>query len=336
MHEKEEGLVLVVPGEITAERAPPEPGKNPALIYLALLKSERSVATQRSALRICAQLLGGELHSYRWDLLRYSHVVALARGLREARKDDGTPKYAKATFNRMMLAVRGTLKQSWLLQHISLEEYLRCKTVDLETLDKKSSGRRIPIEEFEALSRACADGTLAGSRDSAIVSVLYGCGLRRAEAADLALGDYDMAPEGPILIVREGKGRKRREQFVEEGTVAAIEAWIARRGREPGSLFYAVDKGGNLHRAGLSDSAIYRILKRRAVQAGIKRRLSPHDCRRSLATDLLDEGVDINVVKEILGHESIETTARYDHRSKKAQAAGMKKIRVPYVAPKVS
>jgi site-specific recombinase XerD len=80
----------------------------------------------------------------------------------------------------------------------------------------------------------------------------------------------------------------------------------------------------------LSPSAIFRILIRRGKDAGVE--IAPHDCRRSLASDLLDSGADLNVVKEILGHERIDTTARYDRRDEKAQQSAIARIHVPFKA----
>jgi integrase len=106
--------------------------------------------------------------------------------------------------------------------------------------------------------------------------------------------------------------------------------WLAVRGFEPGPLFFSLRKGGVMTGQRLTDQAIYHILVVRQRQAHIVP-FSPHDLRRTCVGDLLDAGVDITTVKQIVGHTSVETTARYDRRGDRAKKAAADRLHVPYV-----
>ena len=87
------------------------------------------------------------------------------------------------------------------------------------------------------------------------------------------------------------------------------------RGREPGALFVPIDQAGRVagDGKGLSAHAIYKMLNKRARQAGIPP-LTPHDMRRTFVGDLLSAGNDISAVQRMAGHASVTTTQRYDRR----------------------
>jgi site-specific recombinase XerD len=162
-----------------------------------------------------------------------------------------------------------------------------------------------------------------GLRDAAIVSLLYGCGLRRAELVALDVAHY--IKEENELIVR-GKGNKQRA--VPVGNAApALEDWLRVRGPGDGPLFCGL---GNRNRRGrLTDQAVYNTLRKRASLARVAR-LSPHDFRRTFVGDLLDAGADIVTVQKMAGHANPATTSRYDRRDKRARHKAAALLHVPY------
>jgi site-specific recombinase XerD len=174
---------------------------------------------------------------------------------------------------------------------------------------------------------AC-DNTPIGTRDAAILGLLYMCGLRRAELVALDLADYD--PETHSLKVLHAKGNKQRWVPVGNGARAALADWLVLRGEQPGPLFTQVLRGGHIKARCLTTQAVWHIVQRRADEAGIKS-LTPHDFRRTLASDLLDAGVDISIVAKILGHSDISTTARYDHRDEPEMRQATDRLHLPYV-----
>src|SRR5690606_33990782 len=160
------------------------------------------------------------------------------------------------------------------------------------------------------LLNSCGQTPL-GIRDAAILSLLYGCGLRRAELVALNVGDYDpsAAEAGAGTLRVRGKRNKVRLVPVVRGAAAALHDWLAIRGCEAGPLFRGV---GNRNRGGpLTTQAIWKMVQTRAKAAGIPA-LSPHDFRRTFVGDLLDRGADIVTVQKLAGHTDVSTTARYD------------------------
>lgn len=133
-----------------------------------------------------------------------------------------------------------------------------------------------------------------------MISMLYGCGLRRSEAVAVQFTDYDQGK----VIVRVGKGRKERVVYCPAGGREAIDAWIDRRGSWPGVLL--------------------RFIARLARVPPF----SPHDLRRSFVGELLDAGADISSVQQLVGHSSVTTTQRYDAKRRTAEL-----LHVPYSRP---
>ena len=190
------------------------------------------------------------------------------------------------------------------------------------------AGRALDAGELSALFRACADGTPAGARDAAAFALMFGCGLRRAEAVSVAIGDYD-AESGALRIV--GKGNKERTVYAMNGGRTALGAWIALRGDAPGPLLAPVSQTGAIDVRPMTAQALMMRLKRRARQAEIAS-CSPHDLRRSFVSTALESGADLAMVQALAGHASPVTTARYDRRPEHAKAEAAKLVHVPFVA----
>lgn len=157
----------------------------------------------------------------------------------------------------------------------------------------------LSVDEVHALLRA-----LRHRRYQTIAMVLYGAGLRIREAIALEVRDIDGARG--VLQVRHGKGDKAREAKLSP----VLYEWLRQywtKERPPLPYLFASRKTGKLPRP----ATIRKALARAAKEAWIKKRVTPHVLRHSFATHLLDEGTDVHVVRELLGHASISTTARY-------------------------
>ena len=138
-----------------------------------------------------------------------------------------------------------------------------------------------------------------------------------------------MPTRTPSTRVRRGKGRKERTAHLPVGARRAVDAWITCRGKAPGPLVCPVNKAGKITVRRLAPSAIWYALVQLAREARVAK-ITPHDCRRSLASDLLDGGVDLVTVQQILGHADPKVTARYDRRPGRVRAAAAEKIVVPF------
>jgi integrase len=286
------------------------------------------------ALQIAAELLtAGQCtwESMPWSALRIQHMDALRSELAN--------RYAPATANRMLAAVRGTLRAAWELGQMDTDSYQRAlstRSVRGETLPR---GRAVSQGELRALFAVCLGDrdkkgrlTLRGARDAALLALLYGSGLRRAEAASLDVGDYD--PESGAITVRAGKGRKDRVCYSATGQRQLMDLWLVQRaegGAPPssGPIFLPILKGAHLRVRRLDSRTICEVVRARAREAGLPE-TTPHDFRRSMISDLL-EVVDISTVQRLAGHANVSTTVRYDRRGEatKKRAAEMLHIPLP-------
>jgi integrase/recombinase XerD len=311
--------------------SPPVPlDQNPAAVYLASL-GQGSRQTMRTALNTIGELLGvGAVRDadgrdmrclvVLWGNLRPEHTVAIRAKLQA--------RYAPATANKLLVALRRVLKEARRLGQISADDYDRA--VDLPSIpaEHRPRGRALTDAEITALMRSCADdSTPAGARDAAIIALLRGTGLRRSEAVALDLADYD--PTTGSLIIRSGTGKKDRLTYIAGGAKAAIDEWLAMRGSSAGPLFYGLAKGGRLVERRLAAQAMAVICAARAVEAGVAP-FTPHDMRRSFISGLLDAGADIATVQRLAGHEDPATTSRYDRRGEAAKQRAVALVHVPH------
>lgn len=297
--------------------------KHPALIYLARL-APGSRRTLRTALENTAGLATAgraDALACPWHLLRYQHTQAIRAALAE--------RFAVATVNKHLAALRGVLREAWKLGLMTAEDYRAASDLPSVRGSTLPAGREVTGGELRAVFGTCASqGGATGARDAALLAVLYGGGLRRSEAVALDLADYDRTTGA--LTVRAGKGKKARVAYATNGSKAAIEAWLAVRGDEAGALLCPVNKGGVVALRGMTDTAVLLILRRRAKRAGVGR-FSPHDLRRSFVSHLLDAGADIASVQKLAGHANVQTTARYDRRPETAKKKAAELLHVPFV-----
>ena len=184
------------------------------------------------------------------------------------------------------------------------------------TLDLATSKlpRRLPrvltVEEIEQLLATPDPSTSQGTRDRAMLELMYASGLRVSETVGLELSDIDLAHE----VVRcVGKGNKERVVPVGTQAVRALRAYLSQvRPRQvrahPTQALFVSRLGGPMTRQGC-----WKLIRRYARRSGISRPLTPHVLRHSFATHLLERGADLRAVQEMLGHASISTTQVYTH-----------------------
>ncbi|MEO6991228.1 MAG: tyrosine-type recombinase/integrase [Candidatus Baltobacteraceae bacterium] len=141
-------------------------------------------------------------------------------------------------------------------------------------------------------------------RDRAILETLYGSGIRRSELVALNLEDVDI--ERRQMRVVGGKGNKDRTVLLTTPAADAMRAYLAHRPRTADAGFF-IGRGGRR----LSDSSLYKIFRLFVAISGIDPRTTPHTMRHSFATHLYENGADLLMIKELLGHESLATTQVY-------------------------
>lgn len=300
-----------------------DPARNPAAVYLASLPSPHSRRTMRACLASMAALLTGDQQAdplaLPWERLTYAHTSALRARLIE--------RLAPATVNKHLAALRGVLTEARRLGRMSANAAAAAGDLRPVKGAGPPRGRMLSAGEQAALMRACADGSITGARDAALFAVLLGCGLRRAEAVALNVGDV----RDGMVTVQQGKGRTARAVPMPAGTRQAVAAWLAVRGEvEPDApLFIAFDRRPDRRGRRISGQAVLHILLTRAARVGVSA-VTPHDFRRTYISQLLDSDTDIVTTRQLAGHASVETTARYDRRGDEARRRAAEKIHVPY------
>ena len=172
-------------------------------------------------------------------------------------------------------------------------------------------GRYLPdtlsVEEVASIIEGADTTTWLGKRDKALLEVLYGCGLRVSEAVGLKLNSLYL-DEGFVRIV--GKGDKERLVPIGEAAADAVVRYLEDRPAELSSTEWVFI---NRYGKPLSRVSAFKTVKAAALLAGVKKDFSPHTIRHSFATHLIENGADIRMVQEMLGHESVSTTEIYTH-----------------------
>ncbi|MBS0621282.1 MAG: site-specific tyrosine recombinase XerD [Verrucomicrobia bacterium] len=163
----------------------------------------------------------------------------------------------------------------------------------------------LTLAEVDALLKVPSPEGAVGALYHAILTTLYASGLRVSEVCGLNLQDVDDA------VVRvKGKGGKERIVPIAKVAVAAIDHYLTHFRGEGGEALFVTSRGQRVSR-----TQVWRRVKLYAKQAGIQKKISPHTLRHSFATHLLENGADLRVIQEMLGHASVATTDRYTHIS---------------------
>lgn len=284
----------------------------PAAVYLSTL-SPGSRRTMKHGLDAIAHLLTGGSADHLtldWAALRYKHTSAIRFFLGE--------KYAPATANKMLGALRRVLKEALLLDLISPTDYQKAIAIQDIKHSRELRGRALTKNEVARLiDEAKKDpNPVLGARDAALMAILRGGGLRREEAVNLELKDLNIADGS--LRVRRGKGNKERTVYLPPLLLSLVEDWISVRGKTRGALLCHVRKGRQVILRSLTPQAVWLVLKNRARTAGVDD-FSPHDFRRTFISELLDAGIDIVTVQQLAGHASPEQTSKYDRRKEETK-----------------
>ncbi|MBP5483485.1 MAG: site-specific tyrosine recombinase XerD [Bacteroidales bacterium] len=182
-----------------------------------------------------------------------------------------------------------------------------------DRVDAPKLGKYLPavlsVKEVETILDSVDLKAQFGKRNRAILEVLYGCGLRVSEAANLRISHIHL-DEGFVDVI--GKGNKQRLVPLGEVAADAIRAYLEDR-PVPASAAYEDFLFLNRFGKPISRVSLFNLVKDQAMAAGVQKEISPHTFRHSFATHLIENGADLRIVQEMLGHESILTTEIYTH-----------------------
>lgn len=254
--------------------------------------------------------------AYREDLDLYEKFLEeygtglLDVQIRDARNFVGFLKDRKlkeSSINRTLSSVKGFYKYCIRFNLAGRNPFENIKSI--------SRSRKLPdlfsVEEIKSLL-AMPDDSLLGIRDSLIIELFYSTGCRIAELVGINL--FDISLKGKNILVR-GKGKKERFVFLSEGTVILLKQYLGARKQmiksdntDDASALILNSRGKRITGRGVRF-----ILEKYLDKLGSGKHVSPHSFRHSFATHLLDNGADLRMVQELLGHSSISTTQIYTH-----------------------
>lgn len=240
---------------------------------------------------------------------------------------ENRPELNKALINRYVKTLRAAkLSSATINQKLSAIRKLASEAEDNNLLDSRVAngiravkgmpqrGRRtgnwLSKEEAQVWLNAPDVKTLKGVRDRAILAILIGCGLRRAECAILTVSHVQQREGRWAIVDIVGKRDKMRTVPMPSWAKSAIDSWTYSARIEEGFVFRQVNKGGNLMGEGLTEQAIYNIVVSYAEKLE-KSGIAPHDLRRTFAKLAHKGGSPIDQIQLSLGHDSIQTTEKY-------------------------
>ena len=276
-------------------------------------KWEETGRRYRTYIKLEKRLSENTVESYMRDLRQFAHFIL--------RQYDVTPRKVERTMiERYMgwLFERGREKTSQARCLCGIRSFFnfllvndQIETSPAEFVDTPKFGRPLPdiltTDEIDSIIATVDMRSTKGLRDSAMLEVLYSCGLRVSELTSLRLGDLFFG-EGYIRVT--GKGDKQRLVPVSGAAREKIQRYLDDRATKMSAsdVVFLNNRGTQLTRV-----MVFTILREAVHRAGIDKHISPHTFRHSFATHLLEGGASIRQVQEMLGHESILTTEIYTH-----------------------
>ncbi|WP_303966853.1 site-specific tyrosine recombinase XerD [Sporosarcina ureae] len=264
------------------------------------------------------QLSQNTVKSYRRDLMAYLHFIeslsletlnsierATVLHYLQMLKDSGK---SSRTLSRHISSIR-SFHQFLVREQVTTHD---CTIhIELPKIEQKLPDV-LSIPEIERLINAVDGNTPQGMRDTALLELLYGTGMRVSELIAIDLADLHLTM-GFVRVF--GKGSKERIVPLGRSAIDACTKYLNEGRpqfiRDTEAVFL------NMHGRRLTRQGCWKILKDTGVKAGIQKVISPHLLRHSFATHLIENGADLRAVQEMLGHADISTTQLYTHVSKK-------------------
>lgn len=272
------------------------------LLYLSAIRnlSENTISSYRNELSQLQQFLTPDLDVK--SITKENLFLCIGQLSRQ--------KKSAATVNQFVAATRTLFAYALKYKYIENNPALELKTVKLP---KKIPNFMTQPEVTKLCDQPVVNELLWQTRDRAIFTMLYSSGCRISELINLSLDDFMDNFHSAIVT---GKGNKQRKVFFEEESRKALGAYLKDRRKvilenqitEPTKKLFINQKGMPLSNGGLRY-----ILNRYTGAEGTNRHVNPHAFRHTFATTMLNNGADVRMVQEMLGHSSISTTQRYTH-----------------------
>ena len=219
-------------------------------------------------------------------------------------------EFAASTINVRLSAMRKLVTEA--RRNGMLGAEAAANLTDVPNIAQKGTrlGNWLSRDQAKALLAVPDRSTLKGKRDYAILALLVGCALRRRELAGLVVEEIQLRENRWVIADLRGKGGRIRTVAVPVWVKQAINAWMSAAKIEEGRLFRSIKKGGKRLGVSLGDWTVWSIVEQAAKEIGIER-FGAHDLRRTCAKLCRKSGGDLEQIKFLLGHASIQTTERY-------------------------
>ena len=276
--------------------------------YVYYMKIERGLSAntvesyQRDILSYLSYLVKQKIDE--WDRTDRFVILNYLRVLEEEKKSPNT-----------IIRIVSSLRKF----HQFLKQEKKMQEDPMQHIDTPKKASVLPkvmsYEEVENLLTIPDVKTPLGMRDRTLLEVMYATGLRVSELTNLKMDDLRLELE---LIQTIGKGDKERIIPIGETAVRWLEEYLALsrplllKKSEESHYVFLNHRGGQLTRQG-----VWKNIKKIVQKAGVTKHVTPHTLRHSFATHLLENGADLRIVQELLGHSDISTTQIYTHISKK-------------------
>lgn len=287
--------------------------KNPATVFVNSLGSPKSAKITAKVINyLCYLHSKKNSQNIDWTSFDYTELLKLRKVLID--------KNLKATsINSYISTMKSVCREAWRLNIINTDTYMRIN--DIQNIKGRSAptGKALSANDLNTVINFKSSNH-KDIRDSAIIAVGYGAGLRSFELAKIKMQDVT----GNMINII-GKGRIERPVYLPDFAMKKLTKWLSIRGSERGALFKAIQKGGEILNRGIATRTIGDLIDKRCLNTNIER-FTPHDLRRSFATNLLSSGVDIFLVQKLMRHSNVNTTKIYDKRGESEAREAVKRL----------
>lgn len=219
-------------------------------------------------------------------------------------------RYAPSTINLRLAAVRRLAYEASDCGLLSPDLAAGIRRVKGAKRLGVRTGNWLSAEQSRKLLTAHTGKQLRDLRNHAVLAMLLGCGLRRAELVAVRIEDFELRDEHWVLADLIGKGRHMRTIPVPGWVKSVVDAWTAAAELHSGTLFRAISKTGGVHGCGFTAKVIWSIVREAVSNCGIGV-IAPHDLRRTCARLCHQAGGELEHIQFLLGHVSVQTTERY-------------------------
>lgn len=284
------------------------------------MKEIQAIKRFKRFLQVEKGLSPNSIYSYTYDLKKFSDfLLSMNKTILNASQDDIQQflvfeKNNKNNSSRTLARSLAAIRQFYNFISDKIEN-IDNPTVKIESPHiEKTLPDFLTSQEINRLFGSISEIDIYELRDKAIFELLYSCGLRISEAIEILYGNIDF--ENSYIKVT-GKGNKERIVPFGEEAKRLLKKYLSESrpniiGNRESEFLFISKKGSKLNR-----KSVWRLLKNYVVRTKINKNITPHTLRHSFATHLVENGMDLRSVQELLGHVDISTTQVYTHLAKK-------------------